>query len=324
MKKSLAFIDLLGFSNMVKKDHSKAKEVLNDFYNISFQEIEGCSEIEGMLVSDSLIAYSENNSALLNSLCSIYRKCLEKNGEYCDNALCDFFLLPRGGFSIGEVNVEERTEAPNVRKGFIVSPALVHSSKMEQSIKGSRLLIAVNDLNGEDIDFHWNTETRAILYSDDSYRLYEKYSYNDALWFADLNKNYNDQKEEIKKLIEVAILLVKANVKNPRALEQHIGTLRIGLLSYSKHCEVVTDDMIIKRILDEFKEDKYWLVWVSVLEMVLQSPDGSIASLNSRIVEFYREMCLSVGWKKVIEYSNKKDNVHFKKLLQEYIGSMRF
>ncbi len=39
MEKILAFVDLLGFSQMVNADENKARVILNDFYNISFSEI---------------------------------------------------------------------------------------------------------------------------------------------------------------------------------------------------------------------------------------------------------------------------------------------
>lgn len=39
MEMILAFIDLLGFSRMVNEDEDKARVILNDFYNISFDEI---------------------------------------------------------------------------------------------------------------------------------------------------------------------------------------------------------------------------------------------------------------------------------------------
>lgn len=322
VEKALAFIDLLGFSNMVKCDYVRARSVLNDFYNISYSEIKTNPEVCGTLFSDCLIANSENSAVLVNTICSIYRKCLQKNQLYPQRELGTFFLLPRGGISKGDVNIEERTEAPNIHKEFIVSPALVHSSKMEQTIKGSRLLIAVNHLNQEDMEFNWNRKVHAILYSDVGYTSYENYSYKDALWFRDLAKDCKDQKREIMDLLRIAMLMIKANENNHEILDQHIETFRIGLLSYSKHCETIINDEVLNRVLSEFRDDKYWLVWVSVLEMVLSSPDGQVASQNSNLVEFYKAVCLSSGWRNVIEYSNRQENVYFKHLLKTYIDKL--
>jgi len=37
LEKALAFIDLLGFSQMVSKDYNRAKKVLDYFYNIAYK-----------------------------------------------------------------------------------------------------------------------------------------------------------------------------------------------------------------------------------------------------------------------------------------------
>ena len=150
-EKTLAFLDLLGFSSMVTRDRDRARDVLSDFYNICFRAIKDIQSIEGNLLSDSLIAYCSDREVLIKCLCKIYRNCLKKNREYDD--VSSFFLLPRGGLSKGVVHIENRIESPNLPKNFIVSPALVHSAKMESSIKGSRLLIAQdnNDLNSAPI-----------------------------------------------------------------------------------------------------------------------------------------------------------------------------
>jgi len=132
---ALAFIDLLGFSQMVGSNSSRSKEILNDFYNITFRIIKGKDEVQGHLFSDSLLAYSNAPAVLVNIITEIYRECLKKNDTYEFN-LSKHFLLPRGGISYGVVDIQHRIEAPNLSKNFIVSPALVHSAKMEsQTLK---------------------------------------------------------------------------------------------------------------------------------------------------------------------------------------------
>ena len=54
----LAFIYLLGFNQMVGSHSSISKEILNDFYNITFRIIKDRGEVQGHLFSDSLLAYS--------------------------------------------------------------------------------------------------------------------------------------------------------------------------------------------------------------------------------------------------------------------------
>ena len=165
-QKCLAVIDLLGFSNMVKKDHGMARDVLNDFYKIAFKIIKPKASLKGHLFSDTLMVYSNDNAVLINGLCEIYRECLKKNEDYRNRR--GFFLLPRGGVSIGIVNIEDRVEAPNLKKDFIVSPALVHSAEMEKIIKGCRLLIAVGATSAEEMSCLRSSSIVSIIDSDSS------------------------------------------------------------------------------------------------------------------------------------------------------------
>lgn len=319
MEKALAFIDLLGFSQMVSKDYDRATKVLDHFYNIAYDVIKSEPTIEGTLFSDSLVAYSTDRSLLLNKISEIYRQCLRKNKTYAKKNLDKFFLLPRGGISVGVVNIQERMEAPNLRKGFIVSPALVHSAKLEQTIKGSRLLVAVNRNNNEEIDFAWNGNVEAVLYEDNGYKFWDMYTYKDALWFANLSKQPADQKREINELLEIAIDLVKANALNENALSQHIGTLRIGLLSFSRFFDATASCDLLTRLIDEFSEDKYWLVWVTIFEMAMQSRDNWAVPARQDLIAFYRQICLSNGWKNVLDYLNNPTGEYAKQLIFQFI-----
>jgi len=268
---ALAFIDLLGFGQMVGKNPNRSKIILNDFYNITFRIIKGKDEVQGNLFSDSLLAYSNNPAELVNVIAGIYRECLKKNNDY-DFDLSKYFLLPRGGISYGMVDIQKRMEAPNLTKNFIISPALVHSAKMESKIKGARLLIADPKNNNEQI-FNWNSDVKSILYENSTFTFWSNYRYFDALWFLDLNKEYEDQKSEVTELIKIAIKLAKSNSNNKSAIEHHIQTLRIGLLSY---CKFLTPNSnpLLERIISEFEDDKYWLIWLTLFEVLMQSPDN--------------------------------------------------
>jgi len=313
--KALAFLDLLGFSNMVRYDYSRAKDVLDDFYNIAYKLIHKNPKITGTLFSDSLIAYSDDKSLLLDTLCQIYRECLRMNARYTERD--KYFLLPRGGISIGLVTIEPRTVAPNINNEFIVSPALVHSVKMESGVKGSRLLVAVNLDNGEDIEFTWNQNIRTILYDDDSIEFWSKYQYKDALWYSDLSKEDNDQKREIEELIDIAIRLVVDNNATAENMIQHIGTLRIGLLSYSKFFEATRPSELFSDILHIFREDKYWLIWVALIEMAMQSKDSCAVSNIPVLNDFLKKVSLSPGWIEVLKEINKSRNQYIKGLFEQ-------
>ncbi len=316
---ALAFIDLLGFSQMVGKNSTRSKQILSDFYNITYQIIRENEDVKGNLFSDSLLAYSTKPDKLVNAVTKIYRACLRKNKSYSFD-LSTHFLLPRGGISYGMVEIQERTEAPNLSKNFIVSPALVHSAKMESQIKGGRLLIA--DLEGSnDRVFNWNRNIDSILYKNSTFTFWSNFQYFDALWFLDLRKTYEQQKLEVTELIETAITLAKCNSGNNRVLEQHLQTLRIGLLSYSKFL-TPNSNPLLNQIISEFEDDKYWLVWLTLFEVIMQSPDNWAFPAKSEIIQFYKNVSLKSTWANVIKEINKPKNEYKKTLLNRFIEEL--
>jgi len=318
MEKILAFIDLLGFSQMVNEDENKARIVLNDFYNIAFNEIKGAPNVKGHLFSDSLLAYSESKEDLINCLSKIYQKCLLKNDTY--NELSKFFLLPRGAMSVGIVNVEDRQTAPNLTKDFIVSPALVHSAKLESQIKGSRLLIAVKNDKQEQMQIDWNRRIRFGLYQDDSFTFLENYKYKDILWFSSFDDGKEDRNSLIN-LIDIAIKLVKDNSRNEKVILQHIWTLRIGLLSYAKFLGQ-ENDPVLNKIIKEFKADLYWLLWMTLIEMIVTSTNEWKYAASKKVVDFYKKTSLKKGWGQLIEEINKPGDQYALKCFEKFIDEL--
>jgi len=318
MEKILAFIDLLGFSQMVNEDENKARIVLNDFYNIAFNEIKGAPNVKGHLFSDSLLAYSESKEDLINCLSKIYQKCLLKNDTY--NELSKFFLLPRGAMSVGIVNVEDRQTAPNLTKDFIVSPALVHSAKLESQIKGSHLLIAVKNDKQEQMQIDWNRRIRFGLYQDDSFTFLENYKYKDILWFSSFDDGKEDRNSLIN-LIDIAIKLVKDNSRNEKVILQHIWTLRIGLLSYAKFLGQ-ENDPVLNKIIKEFKADLYWLLWMTLIEMIVTSTNEWKYAASKKVVDFYKKTSLKKGWGQLIEEINKPGDQYALKCFEKFIDEL--
>lgn len=319
MDRILAFVDLLGFSRMVKKNHHTARQILNDFYNICFDVIKRNRRVKGSLFSDSLLAHSNDYPALVNSIAEIYRGCLQKNDSY--NSLSEFFLLPRGAISIGYVNIEQRDTAPNLSKDFIVSPALVHSAEMEKSIKGSRLLLAVKNDGAETREIQWNDNIKSIMYENTTLELWNNYTYQDALWFRDLTKSDLEQKREVRRLIAIAIKLAKKHSHNNAALEQHINTLRIGLLSYTKFLEL-ENDAVLQQVIREFKADKYWMVWVTIIEIIMNSQEQYKYAAMKSVVEFYKKSSLKTGWIRVLEEINKPGNDYLKQSFELFLDEL--
>jgi len=257
---------------MVSKSQTQSRQILSDFYNITFGIIKNDPSIKGNLFSDSLLAHSSNPANLVNAITQIYRKCLSKNEEYNQDEMSTFFLLPRGGISFGHIDIQERTESPNLSKNFIISPALVHSAKIESKIKGSRLLIADESLDNNQV-FYWNNDIKSIMYENKTFEFLAGSRYYDSLWFLDLSKNRLEQKTEVESLIRISIALISANQRNKKALEQHLQTLRIGLLSYSKFLSP-NENPLIEEITEQFQDDKYWTLWITLIEMIMNSPDN--------------------------------------------------
>jgi len=317
--RALAFIDLLGFSQMVGSSRNRATNILHDFYNISFRNISNEPEIQGDLFSDSLMAHSSNPAVLVNTICNIYRECLRKNNDY-EFPLDKYFLLPRGGISFGHVDIQNRMESPNLTKNFIISPALVHSAKMESQIKGSRLLIADTESINEQV-FNWNQEIKSILFDNSSFTFWSTFKYFDSLWFLDLSKSFDDQKTEVTELIQIAESLVQANNRNKNVIEQHLQTLRIGLLSYSKFL-TPNNNPLLDNFLLEYQDDSYWLIWLTLIEMIMNSPESWALPSKREVIVFYKNVSLKPGWSKVITEINKPRNDYVLGSFQEFISEM--
>jgi len=317
---ALAFLDLLGFSQMVSKSQTQSRQILSDFYNITFGIIKNDPSIKGNLFSDSLLAHSSNPANLVNAITQIYRKCLSKNEEYNQDEMSTFFLLPRGGISFGHIDIQERTESPNLSKNFIISPALVHSAKIESKIKGSRLLIADESLDNNQV-FNWNNDIKSIMYENKTFEFLAGSRYYDSLWFLDLSKNRLEQKTEVESLIRISIALISANQRNKKALEQHLQTLRIGLLSYSKFLSP-NENPLIEEITEQFQDDKYWTIWITLIEMIMNSPDNWAFEADQLIVPFYKSLSLKKGWSNVLNEIHKPNNEQLRSLFNQFQNNM--
>lgn len=317
-EKILAFVDLLGFSRMVGLDQEKARRVLNNFYNISWRNIRDNPLVKGTLMSDSLLLYSDNRTSILNCLSDIYRECFKKNSEY-EFLGKDFFLLLRGAVSEGFVQLEDRTTSPNLDKNFIISPALVHSAKLESLVKGSRLLVAVKDGSQEqEREYHWNNNLKSLLYPASSIKYMKDYKYTDVLWFRDESKEPDLQRKEVEDLLGIAFKLVKENATNPKYIEQHIQTLRIGLLSYIKFLDR-DNDPILKELLNNYNSSQYWLIWITMIEMIAGGLDSWRFEGSKEIVDFYTKASLEKGWIEVINEINKDEQKYLKGTFKAFL-----
>ncbi|WKL48742.1 hypothetical protein Q1W71_02930 [Flavobacterium pectinovorum] len=316
METILAYIDLLGFTKMIEKDHQKAEELLLRFYDIAFESINDDKRLKGNISSDCLLVYSTKYSVLINCLASIYRQCFLQNETLPDP---NFYLLPRGAVSVGAMTIGERDTSVSITKDFMIGKALVHSSKLEPQIKGSRLLIAVNSNDENQVsELLQNKEINSVLYQNCTFKFWPGYSYVDALWFLDLNKTPEEQKKEVLQLLQIALKLTKNNSKNAKIAEHYINTLRIGLLSYSRFIEN-GNDPVLKTIITEFKNGQYWFLWLTVIEISLNRKTENPDADWSYILAFYKKASLEKSWVHVIEEINKPEKAYLKKAFKLFL-----
>jgi hypothetical protein len=81
--KSVAYADLLGFSELVVTDIDQAESLLSDFYKIAqgLKNAERFDTLDLILVSDSLFAYGQDVSEVVNYACLLYRAALKYSGS---------------------------------------------------------------------------------------------------------------------------------------------------------------------------------------------------------------------------------------------------
>jgi len=316
MEKILAYIDLLGFTKMIEKDHQKAEELLLQFYDVAFGVINDDARLKGNISSDCLLVYSDDYAALINSLTEIYRACFLLNQAITNQ---DFYILPRGAVSVGIMTIGERDTSVTITKDFMIGKALVHSSKLEPQVKGSRLLIAVHATDEKQrTELLENNEIKSSLYQNCTFKFWSDYHYVDALWFLDLNKSPEEQNKEVLKLLNIAVNLTKNNSKNSKIIEHYINTLRIGLLSYSKFIEN-GNDMVLQAVMKEFKNGKYWFLWLTIIEIAINCQTENKNADWSSVDAFYKNVCLEKNWAHVIAEINKPEKAYLKKAFKAFI-----
>lgn len=296
MDKYLAYIDLLGFTAMIEKDFSRSRDILNDYYAIVYGVLKNIDEVSGNLSSDCLLIYSDDYPILINSLAQIYRECF-----YYSASSPDFYLLPRGAVSRGYMEIGERDTSTKLTRDFMIGIALVHSSKLEQQIKGSRLLFAINTADSSLFDGA-NNDLNCRIYENCAFKFWDHYSYHDILWPLDVSKNIHHQKEDTRKLLEIALNQLQNNSRNLAALDHYINTVRVCLLSYSMvHANAVG---LYAMVIDDFSEDGYWLIWLTVLE-ILATPASQQYLIPAGLINKLRSLCLNPGWAAIISELQK-------------------
>lgn len=220
--KYVAFLDILGFKNMIAemKDHKKAQDFIKNFSNTIYKvfqcfEIDSTVKIQGYVISDSLILYSNDISenSLVNLIKLVEAICRE---QFIQNG-----VLIRGGIAKGYFDKIKATELQTLKKTLIVGESYVEAYILEESTK----IIGVNLASGvyQDI-LDFNTKIKQGFTNDKSieskvikYKNKKKEGY--LLKYIDLD--FLLEKDNLFRFVNLAI--------NANWLEHYYNTLSFAL-----------------------------------------------------------------------------------------------
>lgn len=318
-RRIVAYSDLLGFSEIAVRQPETASQLLSDFYNYA-QNIKVQNfyeDLELFLFSDFLFVQGDRVERVVNYMCQLYRQAL----QYSEHSKAP--MLIRGGVARGGVLTQQRREAPQVTKNFIVSPALTHAVKMETLVKGQRLLISAEER--EEIDHFWNSGINAICYDQPSLKpseLFKKYRYQDLLWARDLSQPYVQSRKETMQYIEIAAKLYRDNSNKPKCIVAHYAeTLRICLLSYSSLLKPCTEDrdFISRFVQDTLIPHPNASVWLGFLECVLFSKDAFAFHIEPTMSSFLGNAILAKQWSEMSTSLDQPEHAQLAKEVQDFI-----
>jgi hypothetical protein len=75
-------------------------------------------------------------------------------------------------------------------------------------------------------------------------------------------------------------------------------------------------------VIREFEADQYWLVWLTIIEIIMNSQTEWKYAAVSSIVDFYKKSSLKVGWIKVLEEINKPGQEYLRKSFSLFLDEM--
>ena len=156
MKKYVAFLDILGFKNKMKKmSQTEAEDFIRDFSQLLFDEwvkedLDQDDLINGYIVSDSIIVHTIDTSSaalgrLLDFIISVCRRCFSDKG-----------ILLRCAIAKGDYSHLKATGFNNLQKGLIVGAAYIEAYTLESASKTSAII--TTRVVRDDIEEHFPGE----------------------------------------------------------------------------------------------------------------------------------------------------------------------
>jgi hypothetical protein len=177
-EKFVAYIDILGFSNIVSKKRGNKAEIIVTKFNEAIYRFwkssigQNDNEINGFTFSDSLTIYTNNDS--IEGL----KKILEFVRKMYKLSLFENEIMLRGGLAKGEFNRETLAGFENLEN--------------KKGIKGCRFVF---DASIKDILYNNEIQDNSILLEDPESKIY------DFVW---INKNELCDNEKLKLFYELA------------------------------------------------------------------------------------------------------------------------
>ena len=165
MEKYVAFLDVLGFKNKMKKmSQTEAEEFIRDFSKLLYDEwikenLDQDYLINGFIVSDSIIIHTNDTSPealrrLLDYIITACRRCFSNKG-----------ILLRCAIAKGNYSHLKATGFNNLQKGLIVGAAYIEAYTLESASKTSAII--TTQVVRDDIEEHFPGEYTFELESSD-------------------------------------------------------------------------------------------------------------------------------------------------------------
>ena len=137
--KYVAFLDILGFKDKLKKmNQNEAAHFIGAFSTTAFQqwEAETVSKLNGYIVSDSFIIYSNDVS------CESLQELIKVIDKICKKEFAVNGILLRGAIAKGNFEKLEAREISTLQKGLIVGQAYVDAYLLEGTVKTTGIVLS--------------------------------------------------------------------------------------------------------------------------------------------------------------------------------------